>query len=134
MKKLKNKIIGFISPYVDRNELGMKSGKGFYCYPQPSYEQDSFLNEDKDLSAMENILVATLIENGVLVASKDVVSAEDVDRAWTIGTRLDAGPFEILEAIGQEQFMTMYSGLASVGLFTERNVSLVADYLQKTAR
>jgi len=29
---------------IDRGELGVKSGKGFYTYPDPEYLQDDFLN------------------------------------------------------------------------------------------
>ena len=28
---------------IDRGELGVKSGKGFYTYPDPEYLQDDFL-------------------------------------------------------------------------------------------
>lgn len=132
LKKIKDKVIGFISPYIERDELGMKSGKGFYHYPEPSYEESIFLDCDKDLSAMEDILVATLVENAILIASREVVTPEDVDRAWTIGTKLELGPFAILDAMGHEEFMLMYSGLASVGLFSARNTELVAAYLQKS--
>jgi 3-hydroxybutyryl-CoA dehydrogenase len=30
-------------PYIDRGELGMKTGKGFYTYPNPAYIQPGFL-------------------------------------------------------------------------------------------
>jgi 3-hydroxybutyryl-CoA dehydrogenase len=28
---------------IDRNELGMKTGKGFYSYPNPEYARPDFL-------------------------------------------------------------------------------------------
>ncbi len=37
------RIIDFLQPYVDRGDLGWKTGKGFYTYPNPEYEKDSFL-------------------------------------------------------------------------------------------
>jgi 3-hydroxybutyryl-CoA dehydrogenase len=33
----------FIRSYVKRGELGVKTGKGFYTYPNPSYQQPDFL-------------------------------------------------------------------------------------------
>ena len=33
----------FLRPYVERGELGMKTGKGFYTYPNPAYQQPDFL-------------------------------------------------------------------------------------------
>jgi len=33
----------FLKRYVERGELGQKSGKGFYCYPQPSFIEPGFV-------------------------------------------------------------------------------------------
>jgi 3-hydroxybutyryl-CoA dehydrogenase len=39
----------FVKHYVDRGELGYKTGKGFYSYPNPAYQCENFLagNEKK---------------------------------------------------------------------------------------
>jgi 3-hydroxybutyryl-CoA dehydrogenase len=29
---------------IERGELGIKSGKGFYSYPNPEYSHDDFMN------------------------------------------------------------------------------------------
>jgi 3-hydroxyacyl-CoA dehydrogenase len=36
-------MMAFILPYVERGELGMKTGKGFYTYPNPAFQQPDFL-------------------------------------------------------------------------------------------
>ena len=33
----------FVKPYVDRGELGVKSGRGFYTYPAPAYALPGFV-------------------------------------------------------------------------------------------
>jgi 3-hydroxybutyryl-CoA dehydrogenase len=33
----------FLKAYVDRGEVGVKSGKGFYSYPNPAYAQPDFI-------------------------------------------------------------------------------------------
>lgn len=33
----------FLKAYVDRGELGVKTGRGFYSYPDPAYAQPSFI-------------------------------------------------------------------------------------------
>lgn len=35
--------VDFLDTYIARGELGMKSGKGFYTYPNPSWQQPDFL-------------------------------------------------------------------------------------------
>ncbi len=36
-------MVALLRPYIDRGELGMKAGKGFYSYPNPEYQQPDFL-------------------------------------------------------------------------------------------
>jgi 3-hydroxybutyryl-CoA dehydrogenase len=33
----------FLKAYVDRGDLGVKSGRGFYTYPDPAYAQPGFI-------------------------------------------------------------------------------------------
>jgi 3-hydroxybutyryl-CoA dehydrogenase len=40
-QKIKN--TEFIKKYVDRGELGQKTRKGFYTYPNPSFASPDFL-------------------------------------------------------------------------------------------
>lgn len=37
------KMADLLRPYIERGELGMKSGKGFYSYPEPEFLQPGFL-------------------------------------------------------------------------------------------
>jgi 3-hydroxybutyryl-CoA dehydrogenase len=36
----------FLKAYVDRGDLGVKSGRGFYSYPDPAYAQPGFIQTD----------------------------------------------------------------------------------------
>ncbi len=38
----------FMKPYVDKGELGEKTGKGFYSYPKPAYAASDFVSKVKD--------------------------------------------------------------------------------------
>jgi len=40
-------IADFIRPYIERGDLGVKTGKGFYTYPNPTYQQPDFLAGDE---------------------------------------------------------------------------------------
>lgn len=39
----KQQILDFLRPYVERGDLGVKTGKGFYNYPNPTFQQPDFL-------------------------------------------------------------------------------------------
>jgi len=39
-------IADFIRPYIEGGDLGIKTGKGFYTYPSPTYQQADFLAGD----------------------------------------------------------------------------------------
>ena len=36
----------FLKGYIDRGRLGVKSGRGFYTYPNPAYARPGFLSSD----------------------------------------------------------------------------------------
>ncbi len=37
----------FVKPYVDRGELGVKTGRGFYSYPDPAYVRPGFVEGER---------------------------------------------------------------------------------------
>ncbi|MFH1646260.1 MAG: 3-hydroxyacyl-CoA dehydrogenase NAD-binding domain-containing protein [Chloroflexota bacterium] len=37
-------MMAFVKPYVERGELGAKTGKGFYTYPNPAFQKPGFLD------------------------------------------------------------------------------------------
>jgi 3-hydroxyacyl-CoA dehydrogenase len=43
-----DEVIEYLRPYIEKGELGMKSGKGFHTYPNPNpaYRQPDFLKGD----------------------------------------------------------------------------------------
>jgi len=41
-------MMAFVRPYIERGELGMKTGKGFYTYPNPAFQQPNFLTNEDD--------------------------------------------------------------------------------------
>jgi 3-hydroxyacyl-CoA dehydrogenase len=40
----KSKMITFLQPYIERGEYGVKTGKGFYTYPDPAFSRSDFLD------------------------------------------------------------------------------------------
>ena len=124
---LRPKITALLESYLNKNEFGTKSGKGFYCYPDPVFEQAGFLENEGDASIPHFAMTTTLISNAILLASNDIASPEEIDRAWTVGMTLDTGPFTLLEEMGSATFLQLLASDANTLLPAE--TELVEQYL-----
>jgi 3-hydroxyacyl-CoA dehydrogenase len=128
-KDIQPLILGFLKPYIDGNRLGIKTGEGFYHYPSPGYEGPDFLN-DRPRKELFKSLLFVLIESAIALVRKDVVDAQEVDRAWTSATSLKKGPFVWLDDIGTEGFLAIHARQVEAGLSTENAASAFERFLQ----
>lgn len=126
---LRPKVLELLKPFVERDELGMPSGQGFYHYPEPSYQQPDFIDTGADDDGVYGPLVMALVASAVVVAANDVADPEDIDKAWIVGTSLDTGPFAILEQMGVAQFLAMFTEHVAAGRFNPERARLVMEYL-----
>jgi enoyl-CoA hydratase / 3-hydroxyacyl-CoA dehydrogenase len=128
--KDKESILAFLTPFIERGELGMKAGKGFYQYPEPAYQQESFNNGD-DISVAGLALTSIVVVNAISLAVKGILEPDDIDLAWKAGTHLDTGPFAMLDAIGLEEFLLLLRTQCERGLCSSEQFNLVEGYLLK---
>jgi 3-hydroxyacyl-CoA dehydrogenase len=128
------KILALLQPMIDRGELGMKSGRGFYEYPEPQYQQADFLAQNSNTALLYNTLQVAWIGNAVLVAAHGVAEPEDIDRAWKIGTYLDTGPFTRLTELGVTEFLQLLGSEVAVGRFSSARAELAAQYLRSNRK
>jgi 3-hydroxybutyryl-CoA dehydrogenase len=127
---LRPKILTLLQPMIDNRELGMKSGRGFYYYPNPLYSQPGFAVPGEGHEQIYHTLLVALIGNAALVAAHEVAEPEDIDRAWTTGTFLDAGPFGILKQMEVANFLPLLAGEVDAGRFSGDRAERAADYLR----
>jgi 3-hydroxybutyryl-CoA dehydrogenase len=126
---LQAEVLDFIAPYIEKNALGIKTGSGFYSYPQPRYQQADFLDARKDFSAVYPALNCVLIANAILIAHKGVAEPAEIDRAWMVSFSLPRGPFGALGAMGVEPFLETVSSLVEQGLFSADMAEQLTAYL-----
>lgn len=126
---LQDKILSFISPYIAANQLGAKTGRGFYQYPEPAYTSSNFLLSANDLSFASSVLLNALIESAISIAQNDVATPAAIDEAWCFTMSVENGPFTLLEAMGKEKFLASHQELRALGFGTKENTLLVEAHL-----
>jgi 3-hydroxyacyl-CoA dehydrogenase len=132
LEKILGKNMAYFQSFIERGEFGVKSGKGFYSYPAPSFERSEFLNSAGDDSRIYQALVRAFIRSAVMVALKDVAEPRDIDRTWMVGTGLDTGPFEMLKQIGVEEFLSFSEKLPKqLGLVSVEEKELIEAYIKR---
>lgn len=122
-------VLGLLEPMLERGELGVKSGSGFYQYPQPRYQQADFLEGTSDNQPATDALLVALLGNALVVAGCDVAAPADIDRAWTAGTYLETGPFATLDQLGTGVFRQLLQVQLGEGYIDSGRARAATAYL-----
>ncbi len=123
------KILAFLDEYLEKGELGMKSGKGFYRYPNPAYNDPGFLEAAGDTSTAYFAMTSALVRSAVMLVVAGVAEPDEIDRAWTVGMTLDVGPFGILDEMGVDNFLELFR--AEPGLVQPEEIKAAEQYLRQ---
>ncbi len=99
-------MINLLQPFIDRGELGIKTGKGFYTYPDAAYGRPEFLTAAQPKSEIYRVLVNGIIIRAIQLAEHGVANTIDIDKVWMINTKLDSGPFGWLDQKGFDTFLS----------------------------
>lgn len=126
---LRRRILALLGPMVERGELGMKAGRGFYAYPSPAYQREGFLTTAPAMTSVDRSLTTALVGNALVIAAHDVLEPDDIDRAWMTGMFQSTGPFAVLEEIGADAFMAMLAEQVNAGFFSASRAHAAAGYL-----
>ena len=127
----RQRVLNLLKPFVQRNELGMSTGKGFYQYPEPAYQQSGFLEAGGDLVPLYQPLELALIAGAALVAAAGVAEPADIDKAWRVGTSLDKGPFALLQEFGPELFVEDFKQYGAAIGFDINKAATVVNYVAR---
>lgn len=126
-------ILDLLGPMLERGELGVKSGSGFYQYPQPRYQQADFLGSTIDNQQATDTLLVALLANALVVAGCDVAAPVDIDRAWMAGTYLETGPFATLDQLGVGAFRHLLQAQVDGGYIDAARARAATAYLDSRA-
>ena len=122
-------IIELLQLYMDRGDLGIKTGKGFYSYPDPAYGKADFLTDAQPRKDIYNVLANGIIIRAVQLAAMGIAEVVDIDKVWMINMTLNSGPFGWLDKKGIDVFLGEIESETRDVLFPKYDRDLVRRYL-----
>jgi len=126
------RIVAYLRPFLERGELGRKTGRGFYTYPDPEFARGDFLSNEPPKPALNTAIVRRLITASLLLVAGGYASAGNVDLVWTLITPSSEGPFAMLkhhwrELVADE--FTLYSDEGHVEGLADKLAELLHAHL-----
>ncbi len=109
-REMDNRKDKLVKPYCANNALGIKSGKGFYSYPNPEYQTSEFRRSALPNDRAYQILLLGMIYRAVCLVADRSIAPADIDRIWMLGQNASIGPFGLLDKFGLDVFMEMLMG------------------------
>lgn len=89
-----------VRPYVERGELGLKTGKGFYTYPEPAFRQPSFMENYVENEDVSGVLLGAVFAPALILSIEGVGDPEEVDLCWMLTHNPKMGPFGMMDLRG----------------------------------
>lgn len=101
------KIIELVHPLVDRGDLGAKTGKGFYNYPDPVFSLPGFVSERAPRDHLVDDFLVVLGTTALLLVIEEYATFPEVDLAWMVAKHADLGPFAMIDKKGLDLFTAL---------------------------
>lgn len=98
-------VMELFRPYVERGELGMKTGKGFYSYPDPAFSKPEFLEGMEENTMASSAMINAVMATALNLVIEGIADIRDVDRSWMITHRPDIGPLGMIDERGLDVFL-----------------------------
>ncbi len=95
------------------NELGMKTGKGFYTYPAPGKYARPEIPREKADKVDPVLIIAPAINEAAWLLREDIASRDDIDKACKLGLGYPKGIFEYADEYGIDTVVSVLERLRS---------------------
>jgi 3-hydroxybutyryl-CoA dehydrogenase len=125
----RSRVLPLLTELIDSGKLGMKTGQGFYEYPDTVFRQPDFLDDSAGTEAVHRLLIGAVIHRAVSIADAGVAEPDDIDRAWQAAMGLERGPFDSLRELGSDEFGEMARELVASDLIAETEAERAGDYV-----
>ncbi len=84
----------------EARKFGVKTGEGFYRYPEPGKFQWPEIPREAGEKVDVNLLLAPTINEAAWLIREGIASKEDIDKAIRLGLNWPKGPLELADEIG----------------------------------
>jgi 3-hydroxybutyryl-CoA dehydrogenase len=118
-------------PYLERGDLGQKTGKGFYSYPDPAFLNPGFLEDKKENPLASKILINSVLATALTLVIEGAGDIRDIDRSWMITHRPDIGPFGMIDEKGLDVFLGELKEKAAIDPVFAANLPPLSGYLKR---
>jgi len=102
-EEIQSLILGLIKPLIDRGDLGIKTGRGFYRYPDPTFSRSEFTAGCEPVPELKEALTNAIFSEAMLMVREEFAGVEDVDRCWMLTHNPKWGPFGMIDREGLER-------------------------------
>jgi enoyl-CoA hydratase/3-hydroxyacyl-CoA dehydrogenase len=102
-EEIQSLILGLIKPLIDRGDLGIKTGRGFYRYPDPTFSRSEFTAGCEPVPELKEALTNAVFSEAMLMVREEFAGVEDVDRCWMLTHNPKWGPFGMIDREGLER-------------------------------
>jgi len=130
-REYKAAAIDFFRPYLQRGDLGQKTGKGFYSYPDPAFLKPEFLEGKTENPLASKVLINTVLATALNLVIEGAGDIRDVDRSWMITHRPDMGPFGMIDEKGLDVFLRELEERAALDPLFAPNLPPLSEYLKR---
>ena len=120
----KEKILKHLSSYIHKNNLGIKTGAGFLNHSNIDISNDQINYEN-----IKQDLYIGIIEASLVLLSDGILEKDAINSAWTYGTNLQKGPFDILDEMGVERFKKLYQEWVNLEYISNKSYELVSGII-----
>lgn len=90
----------FLRSYIERGDLGVKTRKGFYTYPEPAFQKPDFMAGMDENRKLSRALLNSVISIALTLVIEGYADMEDVDRSWMLTHNPEIGPFGMMDNKG----------------------------------
>lgn len=107
------KLTKSIIDLFNSNELGVKSGKGFYKYPAPGKRVKPSLTPSACINVNSIEILAPAINEASFLLKEEIADMMDIDKAIKLGLNFPYGIFEIADSFGLDNVLSTLNELHS---------------------